>query len=139
MLSSIALVANVVALNLPRAPQPRLQVPSTTSAPPTYDTSAPWDDRTPRIVAADAQLQLEDGDSELRQLDGDDSELRVRTYSPLPAAPSSSSGAAFATRCEELAALCRGLGRGPPLDHVHQRVQARSPELLMNHHLKMVI
>ena len=78
MLSSIALV---VALNLPRAPPPRLQVPSTTSAPPTYDTSAPWDDRTPRIVATDAQLQLEDGDSELRQVDGDDSEVRSRARS----------------------------------------------------------
>ena len=95
MLSSIALVA---ALSLPRTPPPRLQVPSTTSAPPTYDTSAPWDDRTPRIVSADAQLQL----------DGDDSELRVRTYSPLPAAPSSDT--AFATRCEELAALVRAQG-----------------------------
>ena len=101
MLSSIALVALVAALNLPRAPPPRLQVPSTTSARPIYDTSAAWDDRAPRTVD-DAPL------SDL-QLDGDDSELRVRTYSPLPAAPSSS-GAAFATRCEELAALVRAQG-----------------------------
>ena len=109
MLSSIVLAA---ALHLPRAPPPRLQIPSTAGAPPTYDTSAPWDDRTPRTVddAPLSNLQLDGDDAPLSnlQLDGDDSELRVRTYSPLPAAPSA--GAAFATRCEELAALVRAQG-----------------------------
>ena len=63
MLSSIALVA---ALNLPRAPQPRLQVPSTASARPIYDTSSPWDPR----ICGDANSALGNLLEEWQDLDG---------------------------------------------------------------------